>query len=36
MIQQESLKEKYAAREARRPIVVGGGDPTRHPADDPM
>ena len=36
MIQQESLKEKYAAREARHPIVVGGGDPTRHPADDPM
>jgi NADH-quinone oxidoreductase subunit B len=36
MIQQESLKEKYATRAARRPIVVGGGDPTRHPADDPM
>ena len=35
MIGQESLKERYSARE-RRPIVVGGGDPTRHPADDPM
>ncbi len=35
MIGQESLKDRYAEREARTPIVVGGGDPTRHPADDP-
>jgi NADH-quinone oxidoreductase subunit B len=32
----ESLKQRYADREARKPIVAGGGDPTRHPADDPM
>jgi NADH-quinone oxidoreductase subunit B len=36
MIADESLKDKYAAREARNPIVVGGGDPTRHPLDDPQ
>ena len=36
MIGQESLKERYAQREARQPIVVGNGDPTRHPLDDPM
>jgi NADH-quinone oxidoreductase subunit B len=35
MIGQESLKDRYAEREVRTPIVVGGGDPTRHPADDP-
>ncbi|MPZ72694.1 MAG: NADH-quinone oxidoreductase subunit B [Nitriliruptorales bacterium] len=29
MIAQESLKERYAEREARKPIVVGGGDPHR-------
>jgi NADH-quinone oxidoreductase subunit B len=32
----ESLKERYAEREAKAPIVAGGGDPTRHPANDPM
>ena len=36
----ESLKERFATRDAeerriREPIVVGG-DPTRHPLDDPM
>jgi NADH-quinone oxidoreductase subunit B len=36
MIQNESLKDRYAQRAARLPVVVGGGDPTRHPADDPM
>ena len=36
MIGQESLKDRYAERDARMPIVAGGGDPTRHPADDPM
>ena len=35
MIKDESLKERYARR-VRLPIVAGGGDPTRHPADDPM
>lgn len=34
-IQGESLKDRYAAR-AKLPIVLGGGDPTRHPAADPM
>jgi NADH-quinone oxidoreductase subunit B len=36
MIQGESLKDRYAAQAARQPIVVGGGDPTRHPRNDPM
>jgi NADH-quinone oxidoreductase subunit B len=30
MIGKESLKERYELRDARRAIVVGGGDPTRH------
>jgi NADH-quinone oxidoreductase subunit B len=30
MIRDESLKERYADREARKPIVVGGGDPHQH------
>jgi NADH-quinone oxidoreductase subunit B len=36
MIGQESLKDRYAERDARQPIVVGGGDPTQHPLDDPQ
>ena len=30
MIGQESLKDRYELRDLRQPIVVGGGDPTRH------
>ncbi len=36
LIGNESLKDRYAERDARQPIVVGGGDPTRHPLSDPM
>ncbi len=36
LIGNESLKDRYAERDARQPIVVGGGDPTAHPLSDPM
>jgi hypothetical protein len=33
MIAQESLKDRYAEREARQPLVVGGGDPAISPGE---